>query len=50
MDEKEYENICQNCGIAFLTDDEDEAYCPSCWSKVINLENEGSGETIENLS
>ena len=43
---EEFECICQDCGSAFLTNDESEIFCKKCWEKKIKelTKNEGKGE------
>lgn len=41
------EKICDECGKPFETIDEEATVCMECWTKMIDLENEGKGEDKE---
>lgn len=42
------EQICEECSQPFETIDEEATLCPECWSKLIDLTDEGKGEDRPN--
>lgn len=42
MEEKEFENICDNCSKPFTSTDEEATLCPECWAEIVGSE-EGVG-------
>lgn len=32
---QDYENICDNCGEPFITEDVDAVYCEKCWKEIV---------------